>query len=313
MRRKSEIIPVWASKVSSSQGMRLSYVYEDIYKTTKRTQGDDWLIQFIEGSRLSSYLKALISDRLAYYSAIHSMADIYDGCRLAKSTAEAGFPDDMDWARFEKACSASMRFELEDILEEAREAARKVPGRVAFDSEVIASWRLEYNVGVPLPYTSNADSRALDTFLSVADLEKLVLSYETEAGTTLTSLSTPGHFDNSAYHRAGSHLFWGILKAKKEVKDGVPLSLNRLLYLSRVPEDLQYPYPNSDSGIEWLVEALSAEKPEDLDDYLILDWDDRCDYGHEGSRHLALATAKHPMRPDSYIVARWRLENGIGF
>ena len=179
------------------------------------------------------------------------------------------------------------------------------------DAKFIAEWRLDFDIGLAPITPENPDASVLSRVLSVAEIEKLVLTYETEAGESMASMAS-GTYSDMVYNRAGSNLFWGLLGASEKKE---PMTVKDLLDLCVLPERIPNSRGNISRGYAWLLDAMTTGSTENLARYLIVNWADYLAGFHGGLLEYTggpkMAWGEHPIRPDSYIVARWRLENDI--
>ena len=179
------------------------------------------------------------------------------------------------------------------------------------DASLVADWRLEFDIGIDHILPKNIMSRSFGISVDRKCIEKLIHLYEIEATETLDKLSDSNSFSDMVYHRCTSPLYWGILEASRVDS----MTLGDLLMWSVIPEHVPKCRGNSDTGYEWYVDTMAAEKADEFSEYLLINWEDYRDSVIETTNpflasHI-LVSGRHPIRPDSYIVARWRLENGL--
>lgn len=180
------------------------------------------------------------------------------------------------------------------------------------DASIVAEWRLEHDIGVPALTPVNPSEAVLSATLSKKDLLELVLEYETEAGESMRMLGNLDYYSNMVYHRFCSNLYWGLVYFLKDQRD---YTVREFLGMCKLPKEVPGTRGNTDRGYAWFLEALTTASADKLSEYLLTNWSDYQE-GFTGglipyTGGPRMAFGKHPVRPDSYIVARWRLESGI--
>ena len=219
---------------------------------------------------------------------------------LVALCAEAPVPGSLLVSDLYTALTAGTRDDLERIaLVDDRDAA------------LVARWRLEYDIGVDHLMPKKFLSRSLEITVGKDAISKLIALYETEACEPLDRLSDTKIFSDMVYHRCTSPLFWGLMQARNVES----MSLEDLLLWSVVPDQVPKYVGNTDKGYQWLLDCLTAEKADEFSEYLLVNWEDYqaglVDTTNPLMSAHILVSGKHPIHPDSYIVARWRLENGL--
>lgn len=217
---------------------------------------------------------------------------------------------------FKIAMEATTREELFAVVKQSlrEKQIRKLTRDL--DSLLAATWRLEYDLGVPAPGIPEGEPTALDTILSAEEIHALIALFEREANVPLKTLANEDgeHYGPTSriYARAGSSLFWGLLVAR-----GKPgCTLGDIIKWSVVPPALKHMYSNTDKGYEDLLMALSSADSTKVAELLLKNWPDYVDHTEDPAvlrdPELKVTLGEHPMHPDAMIVARWRLEYGIG-
>lgn len=189
--------------------------------------------------------------------------------------------------------------------------------KVAWDDSIhneirlMALWRLETDLNLDppaLPASEEHWSKG-DVTVNQSNMDSLRNLYESLSGCALE----PWRAGSPNYLGCGSPLFQGLTK----LPSGTGVDLVTFADSCRVaPKDRVGAYGNTDSGLVNMLEAFTTKDAGRLTELLLTDWADRSHYAPTGgmldTHDMHTFTKFHPMEPDAAIVARWRLENGIG-